>query len=176
MGKRYRQSRRKAAPAWYTWLRLAVAVVVVGGGLLGWRACDGYFDRQQAGRQPVRLIRVADGDTIVVQPVRGDEIRVRLIGIDTPELGTAASFRSALYTAEIVEQARAIELEIDPRQSRDKYGRALGWVWVTNADGAEILLQEELIRHGLAGIYRQAEGSKYFDRLLLAQRLQAPTE
>ena len=176
MGKSRRRPQRSPAPAWLMWLRIGVAVVVLGGTLVGWRSCDGWLNRSQPGRQPVSLVRVADGDTIVVRPPRGEDIRVRLIGIDTPELGTAASFRSALFTAEMLESAAAIELEIDPHQPRDKYGRALGWVWVTDPGGTELMLQEELIRHSLAEIYRAAKGSKYFDRLLLSDRLRAPAD
>jgi micrococcal nuclease len=114
-------------------------------------------------------VRVSDGDTVVVRDVRGSVLRVRLAGIDTPELGTAAAFRAALYTAELLEGARRIELEIEPTAHRtaahDRYDRLLGWVWVTRADGREVLLQEELLRAGLAELYTERKHGKYLQRL-----------
>jgi endonuclease YncB( thermonuclease family) len=121
-------------------------------------------------RQPVKLVRVSDGDTIVVRDSRGHELKVRLAVIDTPELGTAAAFRSALYTAELLENARRIELELEPTAHRaaaqDRYDRLLGWVWVTRSDGHEVLLQEELLRAGLAEVYSGRKHGKYLERLL----------
>jgi endonuclease YncB( thermonuclease family) len=164
-----KQARRgRDAPRWFAWLRIIVVLVLVGGALFSYRACAIYFQRHAAGRQPVTLVRVADGDTIVVRGGGGQETRVRLIGIDTPELGTAASFRSALFAAELLEDARRIELEPDPVQPRDKYGRTLGWIWLITPAGEELLLQEELLRAGLAELYRKAQGSKYYLRLELA--------
>lgn len=159
---------KRKSLAWFTWLRVVVVLLLLGGMLIGYRNCAALFTQQPDGKQPVTLVRVADGDTIVVRPSRGENIRVRLIGIDTPELGTAASFRSALLAAELLEGARVIHLEPDPAKPRDKYGRTLGWVWIETADGKELLLQEELIRAGLAELYRDAMGSKYFLRLELA--------
>jgi len=164
------RAKHKQQPAWFAALRIIVAVVIIGGGLLSYRACDGFGQKTQQGRQVVKLVRVADGDTVVVQPAFGDSVRVRLMGIDTPELGNAASFESAHYLAVLLEDASKIELEIDPGKPRDKYGRALGWLWVTTKDGQELLAQEELINAGLAEIYRDAKGSLYFERLQLAER------
>ena len=151
---------------WLVWLRIVVALVVVGGGLLSLRVCDfSWLTGKPAGKVRVQLVRVADGDTITVRSARGAEIKVRLVGIDTPELGTAASFRSALFAAELLESAKEIWLEPDTKRATDKYGRTLGWVWVITPEGAELLLQEELIRAGLAELYRDAEGSKHYRRL-----------
>jgi len=161
-----RNKSRITGRGWLIWLRIVLALVVVGGGLLSLRVCD--FTWLQGGRAAkfqVRLVRVADGDTITVRDLRGEELKVRLVGIDTPELGTAASFRSALYAAELLEGAREIWLEPDTKRATDKYGRTLGWVWVTTTSGEQVLLQEELLRADLAELYRDAKGSKYYRRL-----------
>jgi endonuclease YncB( thermonuclease family) len=158
---------KKTTRTWFTWLRLLIAVLVLGGAFIGMRACPTgcTWGGKQPSRQRVSVIKVTDGDTIHVRDSRGVEIKVRLIGIDAPELGTAASFRSALYAAELVEGAREVWLEPDPGKPLDKYGRTLGWVFVVTPEGDELLLQEELIRAGLADLYRDAKGSKYYDRL-----------
>ena len=56
-------------------------------------------------RVQVSLLRVTDGDTLLVLDPDDREMKVRLIGVNAPELGTAASFASALYTAELLEKA-----------------------------------------------------------------------
>jgi len=146
-------------------LLYALAVLVIAG-FVYWRLIPHGLS---VARQPVKLVRVSDGDTIVVRDSRGHELKVRLAGIDTPELGTAAAFRSALYTAELLENAQRIELELEPTAHRtaaqDRYDRLLGWVWVTRPDGREVLLQEELLRAGLAELYTGRKHGKYLERL-----------
>lgn len=162
-----KQSASKAQRFWNI-LRIFLLLVVIGTGLFGARSC-GYFRGERPTRFQVSLAKTIDGDTIRVT-YRGAEIKVRLIGIDTPELGTAASFRSALFCAELLEAAKKIELEPDPKRPKDKYQRTLGWVWVTPPRGKTVLLQEELIREGLADLYRDSKGTKYYSRLERAAR------
>ncbi|MEX2113901.1 MAG: thermonuclease family protein [Pirellulales bacterium] len=96
-----------------------------------------------AGTYPVE--RVVDGDTLLLR----DDIRVRLIGVDTPETvrpehpvepfgPEAAQFTRAFLSGG---QAR---LTFD-REREDRYGRKLAYVWVDRQ-----LLNEELLRAGLA--------------------------
>jgi micrococcal nuclease len=164
------KTKKKKLPPWLAWLRITVMLVIIIAGFAGWRTC--YWNTTPTNSQLVVLEKVIDGDTIRVRNLRGEELKVRLIGIDTPELGTAASFRSALKTAELLESARAIRLEPDPKTPRDKYDRVLGWVFYETEDGREHLLQEEIVRSGLADLYRDAAGSKYYARLELAARYQ----
>ncbi len=89
--------------------------------------------------------RVVDGDTLLLK----GGIRVRLIGIDTPEsvkpsapvepLGPEASE----FTRRKVEQ-RTVRLEFD-RERRDQYHRILAYVYI-----GDELLNEELIRAGFS--------------------------
>jgi len=154
-------------------LRLAIFVLIFAIGLAGYRACGlSWFSAKQQVRFPVTLKKVVDGDTIRVVDGQGTELKVRLVGIDAAELGSAQSFRAALFVAEQLEAASRIELEPEPKDPTDKYGRTLAWVWVTDNAGNTTLLQEELVRHGLAELYRDAKGSKYYGKLELAYRLQ----
>ena len=153
---------------------VVLLVVALRLGLLSQRSSE-YI-----GRQPVRLARVSDGDTVVLLSPGGEELKVRLAGIDTSELGSADGFRAALFTAELLEGARKIELETEPAHRtskhrigplRDKYGRLLGWVWVTPAQGDTLLLQEQLLRRGLARLYTdEPHGKLYYERLNRAAR------
>lgn len=82
---------------------------------------------------PASVVRVVDGDTIVCD-VDGKEIKVRLIGIDTPEtvhpdkeveyFGAEAS----AYTTEMLDgQDVSLEYDVEPT---DRYGRDLAYVWL----------------------------------------------
>lgn len=150
------------------WLRLFLVVFVLITGFLGYRTLN-----QPTGTSSspyVHLTKVIDGDTIRVTNASHEEVKVRLIGVDAPELGTAASFQAALATAELLENAKTIRLEPDPGDPKDKYGRVLGWIWIDDGSGKEILLQEKLVALGLVELYRDAAGSKYYSRLEIAQQ------
>jgi micrococcal nuclease len=105
--------------------------------------------------------RVIDGDTIAVEK-NGKKEKVRLIGVDTPEtvhpskpveyFGKEASE----FTRKKVEGKR-VNLEYD-RQSRDKYGRLLAYVYIE--DGT--FLNAEIIRQGYGFAYTRYP-FKYLD-------------
>lgn len=94
------------------------------------------------------VIRVVDGDTLILGK---QKVKVRLQGVDAPETvkenwpvepwGPEAS----QFTRQFVADAGGIlRVEIDG-ESRDKYGRALGFLWHDDR-----MLNEELVRNGLA--------------------------
>ena len=100
------------------------------------------------------VIRVIDGDTIVVSPNE----KVRLIGVDTPE--TVHPNRAVQcfgkdakeFTRSMLEH-RTIRLVLDEtnrvRNHKDRYGRTLAYVYFD--DGT--MLNAELIRRGYAHAY-----------------------
>lgn len=101
-----------------------------------------------------KVIRVVDGDTIVVSPNE----KVRLIGVDTPETvhpkKAVACFgkEASQFTRDAVE-GKTIRLVLDQvntkRRHKDRYGRTLAYVFL--ADGK--MLNRELIRQGYAHAY-----------------------
>jgi len=115
-------------------------------GSVGW----GWF---VGGRSPARfsatVVKVVDGDTIVVRVHRGALETVRILGADTPEtkdprkpvqcFGPEASDYTHRRLA-----GRTVTLERDV-ETRDKYGRLLAYVYV---DGARY--DDELLRLGYA--------------------------
>jgi micrococcal nuclease len=116
---------------------------------------------------PRHVERVIDGDTIVVD----GHVRVRLIGVDTPEtlhpekpvepLGSEAT----AFTRSLVED-RNVELQFD-RERLDRYGRVLAYVYV---DGR--LLNEEIIRAG----FSRAETRYKFERAMALRFQEAENE
>jgi micrococcal nuclease len=142
---------------------LAIVLLLLGGAGYGANRL-GLFTRVEP--DVVTLVRVSDGDTVVVQDSGGRQIKVRLVGVDAPELGTSASFRSALFSAELCEKAREIRLEPEPTKPTDKYGRVLAWVWLTMPDGKRRLLNHELIHSGNAEMFQPTSRNvKYYDKL-----------
>lgn len=107
-------------------------------------ACDGIGagppDEASAGSSvpdllTARVVGVADGDTIRVR-LGGAVERVRVIGLDTPEVDEANRI-PACYGAEATAfavatlGARTVTLETDPTQDeRDRFGRLLAHVLV----------------------------------------------
>lgn len=106
--------------------------------------------------------RVIDGDTLVL--VNG--AKLRLIGVDAPELhlhgggpAEAYSHEATDFTSRFV-GGGTVRLEFD-RETHDKYGRFLVFVYVDDR-----CLNEELLRAGLAEAelryrYRQAMKTRF---------------
>lgn len=118
--------------------------------------------------------RCVDGDTVELEDWRYPE--VRYLGIDTPERGRSFYSEATQRNAEFVggfspsggqpsQGARVrLEFESGAKRLKDKYGRLLAYVWRRRADGGEILVNEELLRSGLAYLCGSQE-SKYSTRL-----------
>ncbi len=101
------------------------------------------------------IIRVVDGDTIHVN-LAGEDVAVRMIGIDTPEtvkpdspvdcFGPDASD----YAKESL-TGRSVTLEFDDSQGRtDRFGRTLAYVWIEGPDGALDLFNLDAVSRGYA--------------------------
>ena len=138
--------------------------------------------RKPAGLQPASVERVVDGDTIIVHTGEGRRTRVRLIGIDTPELhpsdklrrdaqrsGKDASAIQALgarasdFTKKYL-GGRAIQLERDATPL-DRYGRTLAYVWV-----GDELYNLVVVRDGYAGLMTIPPNVRYADVLAACHR------
>jgi micrococcal nuclease len=122
----------------------------------------GCAARPQETRPPDSCIvgTVADGDSFRC----ADGRRVRLIGIDSPEMqqkphGDQA--RTALL--ELLTAGAAVRLETDIAPT-DRYGRLLAYAWV-----GPILVNETMVRNGWAVLYTVPPNVKYADRLIRAQ-------
>ena len=94
----------------------------------------------RAGRTADTVVRVSDGDTIVLAELGA----TRLIGIDTPEVhGQAECYgrEASRFTKRVLPAGRAVEyrLGVEPR---DRYGRALAYVWLRRGRMVNLLLAE----------------------------------
>lgn len=116
-----------------------------------------------------RVIRVVDGDTIVVD-FEGKDERLRLIGIDTPESVHPDKTRNVRegeiasdYTKSKLE-GKSVKLEFDVEE-RDQYGRLLAYVWINDEMFNRVLLEE-----GYASVATFPPNVKYVDDFIKLER------
>ncbi len=118
---------------------------------------------------PIRealVAEVVDGDTVIL----GTGQRVRLLGIDAPELereGQPAQFlaHKAKRVLTDLAEGKRVRLEYD-RLRYDRYGRILAFLVLP--DGTN--LSRELVRQGLAHVYTVPPNMGFRVELLAAQR------
>lgn len=122
-----------------------------------------------------KLVSVTDGDTIRAK-IEGLEYRVRLIGIDTPELHLDNSSEPEAYAEEAkafleaILKKRSIWLEYDVER-QDKYERELCYLWAKGSkDKERILVNAQLLRQGLAVLMTIPPNVKYVERFTAAQK------
>lgn len=133
---------------------------------------------------PCRVVHVSDGDTFRCMLSSGEEIKVRLIGVDTPEShanpkAERDSRRSGIDLEDMIKMGqeayrftkglidkKTVYLETDV-QLTDRYGRILAYVWLDR----ERMLNEVLVREGYAQVYTIPPNVKYQERFLKAQRM-----
>lgn len=120
------------------------------------------------GAETTTVVRVVDGDTLVV----GGDVRVRLIGIDTPEVhdprtpvecfGREASRRME----QILPPGTAIRLEYDVERT-DRYGRTLAYVYRAADD---LFVNVALVRDGYAVVATYPPDVAHVDEIRDAER------
>ena len=100
--------------------------------------------------EPFRVVDVADGDIITIEPKHGGaRSKVRLHGIDTPEMGQPFGQAAKAF---VVKAALFKDVDVQPTpQGKDQYGRIVAVIVLP--DGT--VLQEMLLQAGLAWVYPQ---------------------
>lgn len=114
---------------------------------------------------PYQVLRVIDGDTLLLD-MDGEEKRVRLIGVDTPESVNPDESKNSKegkiasqFTKDLMTDA-PVFLEYDV-QREDDYGRTLAYVYT---DRGKTMLQDLLLEAGMATTMTIQPNSKYADR------------
>lgn len=117
--------------------------------------------------EEVILSKCVDGDTAKFIFENNKEYTVRFLAVDTPEtkhpkikeelFGKEASS----FTCNSLKKSKKIILEYDKNSDKfDKYNRVLAWVFIDKK-----LLQQELVRNGLAEVAYLYNDYKYTDLL-----------
>jgi len=129
---------------------------------------------------PLALIDVGDGDTVSIQWGDDDRERVRILGIDTPEVAhpqygmpfdqpfgpEASAFAAGVFAA-------AVDVELLRAAETDPYGRTLGYFFVNGLNYSVLVVKagfavETVSHYGDNGLPDEAEA------VLAASRTVAP--
>ena len=123
-----------------------------------------YIYPDLSGKDSAVITKITDGDTYHVE-LNGEDITVRLIGVDTPESVAPESYRKenteeGSKVSELVKEkikiGDTVYLEYDTSES-DRYGRTLAYVYF--ADGT--MVQDWLLSNGYATVYTLEPDTKY---------------
>lgn len=116
------------------------------------------------GLEAVEIIRVVDGDTLIVMR-DGRPERLRLIGLDAPESYAHHEEDRRTHRGESVSRIvtawltdRPAYLQFD-KERTDPYDRLLAYVWLD----AHTMVNEVLVREGLAVQHRYPPNTRYND-------------
>lgn len=149
------------------------------------------YQNEQIQILPVELVRVIDGDTLLVSSNNQKPFRVRLIGVNTPESvhpddnkNTQEGIAASNYTKSRLKKGQTIYLEYD-KEKYDDYDRTLAYVWLDYSavcslnDGsskldtnflAENMLNAELLKNGYAELMSIEPNIKYADLFRLLKK------
>ena len=109
---------------------------------------------------PARVERVSDGDSFYCAGGK----RVRLIGMDTPELNQGSLGRTSRQELlRLMPAGSEIRLETDARPF-DQYERTLAYAWRDS-----VMINREMIRRGWAVLYTVPPNVHYVTELRAAQ-------
>lgn len=124
------------------------------------------------------LVRVVDGDTLVVRLSTDEEEKVRLIGINTPESVAPEDYRTAntkegelasAFVKSMLSDVTTVYLQKDVSNT-DKYGRLLRYVWLEEPqdafdkdEAAEKMLNAMLVLDGIAEAVEYPPDTAYAD-------------
>lgn len=132
--KRRGKTPRSTTLPWF--LRRKILLLLVGGLVI----LAGFFLSQG------RVIKVVDGDTIVVLTEQGKSERIRLYGIDAPESAQKGGAEATAFARDLL-LLQPVSLSV---VDRDRYGRTVALVKLK--DGR--IANAEMVREGHAWVYR----------------------
>ena len=102
------------------------------------------------------VVKIKDGDTVVVLDSTKTMHTIRLAGIDAPEKKQDFGQNAKQFTSDQIYKLTVTVKVI----SKDRYGRSVAWVFYNKNN-----LSEELLKVGLAWHYVQYDKSKYLQSL-----------
>jgi micrococcal nuclease len=112
---------------------------------------------------PAKVTRVHDGDTVSIAIGRKTE-KVRLIGIDAPELGQRPWGQRAKTRLKELLGDGHVTVVTDVEQ-RDRYNRLLAYLWSSGSTFVNL----EMVRQGYAVLYTIPPNVRYADQFRAAQ-------
>lgn len=133
----------------------------------------GDADAPAAAAATARVVRVVDGDTVILRLDGGDR-RVRLLGVDAPESVTPDrpvecwGPQAAAAARRLMPEGAAVAVATDPTQGdEDRFGRLLAEVTARGAPGT---VNVALVREGAAEVFRGDGRGRLQPQLRAAER------
>lgn len=122
------------------------------------------------------VVRITDGDTVTVKFADGVERRVRLIGVDCPEIDDSredVAFHAFLATRFAFHHLyrRDVRLTYD-FSPLDEHGRVLAYIW----PGEDMLFNDFIIRQGFAAAFLKYPYRKDYQKRFRAAEAEARKE
>lgn len=99
-----------------------------------------------------KVIKVADGDTMTLMDNNGKKRKVRLNGIDCPEIGQDYGDRAKEYVEKLIIN-KYVNVDII---GIDQYDRILGVVYIDDVN-----INEALLENGFAWVYKYNKDERY---------------
>ena len=93
------------------------------------------FDQKTA-----HVTRVVDGDTLHIRLQDGTEEKIRMLGIDAPEMHDDTTHQPAYWAQNATKylhdraDGKDVILRLEPLETRDRYGRLLAYIYLSDAD------------------------------------------
>ena len=111
---------------------------------------------EQQATEWAQVERVHDGDTLWITQ-NGEREKIRLCGIDAPELDQPLGTASRDNLATLLAQSSTGEVGIVPVE-QDQYGRLVAEVFVPMAGDLEIHINSQMVADGMAYVYGRYVG------------------
>lgn len=127
--------------------------------------------------QEATVKRIIDGDTLIADTKEQKDMRIRFIGIDTPESvhpdeskNTKEGIYASEFTESLIPEGTVLYLENDISDT-DQYGRYLRYIWLTDELPEELtiefvkenMLNALLIDEGIADVTTFKPDTKYVE-------------
>ncbi len=91
-----------------------------------------------------KVIKVVDGDTIWILPKGGERVKIRLYGIDAPEMKDSGGKKSKKYLSKLI-AGKEVQIKT---HGHDKYRRVIGIVYLNGTD-----INGKMVKDGYARAY-----------------------
>lgn len=101
--------------------------------------------------QDTKVIRIIDGDTFEIE--NGD--KVRMIGIDAPELKDNEGLESKNHLKLLIENKYVSLIKDEKNKNKDFFGRLLRYVYLEDSD-----INLKMIEDGYANVYTKFKFTK----------------
>ena len=120
---------------------------------------------------PAKVVRISDGDTVTVLNENNEQVKIRLVGIDTPESRQAFGQKAKDALGAILRGRDVVVLET----GKDRYKRTLGFLELLPTEDQErAIANAEMIRQGFAWHYKAYSGDlelHYFEQEARAAKI-----